>query len=114
MEKVIKYMTVDKILYDSYERALEHEEYLKTNMKEAADKIKFYDENSKEIPVTVDTFTYGLGSFNDAYFSCDKAVILDTLSDTLQKYMTDEHFLTFPSAPGVYKISDDCKWELVK
>ena len=111
MQKVIKYMTVDMILYDSYKRAMEHEEWLKTIMKEAIDKIKFYDEDFKEIPVTIDRY---IDSFDEAYSFCQEIAILDTLSDELQKYILNCSSLSFPPAPGVYKLNEDCDWELVK
>lgn len=117
MEKLIKYRTADLMLFDDYDEALRHEEYLNANIKEATDKIKFY-KNSKEIPVTVGNSKPDLAAYIDlfdvAYSLCDKIAILDILSDTVRKYIMDFHSLDFPSAPGVYKLSDDCKWELVK
>ena len=117
MEKLIKYRTADLMLFDDYDEALKHEEYLNTNIKEATDKIKFY-KNSKEILVTVDNSKPDLAAYIDlfdtAYSLCDKIAILDTLSDTVRKYIMDFHSLDFPSAPGVYKLNEDCDWELVK
>lgn len=116
MEKVIKYRTADLMLFDDYDEAMRHEEYLNTNVEEATDKIKFY-KNFKEIPVTVDSETSlaaYIDSFDAAYSLCDKIAILDTLSDTVRKYIMDFHSLDFPSAPGVYKLNEDCDWELVK
>jgi len=111
MEKLISYKTADLTLFNDYEEALKHEEYLNTNVKEATDKIKFY-KDSKEIPVT--DFFGTTGSFGEAYSSCDKVAILDTLSDALYKYLIYFHSLRFPSTPGVYKLNDNCEWEAVK
>ena len=114
MEKVIKYRTADLMLFDDYDEAMRHEEYLNANVKEATDKIKFY-KNSKEIPVDNNaSLAAYIDSFDTAYSLCDKIAILDTLSDTVRKYIMDFHSLDFPSAPGVYKLNEDCDWELVK
>ena len=114
MEKLIKYRTADLMLFDDYDEALKHEEYLNTNIKEATDKIKFYDVASKELPINTDTYSNAVESFDDAYSFCEKVAILDSLSETVQKYLMDIHSLKFPSAPGVYKYTESGEWELMK
>lgn len=115
MEKVIKYRTADLMLFDDYDKALRHEEWLNANIKEAVDKIKFY-KNSKEIPVTVDTSDLAayIDLFDAAYSACDKIAILDTLSDTVRDHIVCFHGFELPPSPGVYKLNNDCDWELMK